>query len=163
MWSPNPHPPEPSPQETRLVPRTGHVARSGDLAPEVLERERGLVDERARLVAGAEDVRPRANGLDSHRPDGIDVALDDELIAQREAPERCDLPAVLASRPGEVVVDGPPPTGGRSRALRLAVRHAQSPALRAAWKTVCWSAKPANWMTSSLGRRKISTAGSSST
>src|SRR4030088_2007720 len=88
--------------------------RSGDLAAEVLERERRLFDECARLVPAAEEVRAWSHRLDPHRPDGIDVALDDELIAEHQAPKSGHLTAVLASRASEVVVHGAPAAGTRA-------------------------------------------------
>src|SRR2546425_5675479 len=62
-----------------------------DFAAEVLEGARRLLDERVRFLAAAEDVRAGAHGLDAHRPDRVDVALHDELIPERQAPQRHDL------------------------------------------------------------------------
>src|SRR5688572_3176642 len=117
----------------------GVTTSSGDLAAEVLEGERGLFDEGARFVSAAEHVRAGTNGLDPRRADWIDVALDDELVAEPQAPQRDDLPAVLARGAGEVVVDG---SAAATRRLRGFLRHAHSPAFRAAWRTICLSAKP---------------------
>src|SRR5215216_3774749 len=110
----------------------------GDLAAEVFERERRLCDEGARLFPAAEDVGPRAHRLDPHCPDWIDVALDDELVAEHQAPQGDDLPAIPACRANVRVVDGASSASGGRRALRrLWLRGAHRPAFLAAWATVC--------------------------
>src|SRR5439155_13269918 len=114
----------------------------GDFAAQVLEGARGFLDERVRFLAAAEDVRAGADGLDPHRPDRIDVAFHDELIPERQAPERHDLAAVLPCGAREVVVYRSPAAGAcRSRGpAEPEVAFAHNAALRAACAIVCWSA-----------------------
>src|SRR4029450_1618747 len=136
----------------RATGTTGLV-RLRDLAAEVLERVRRLLDEGVRLLAGDEDVGAGADGLDAHRPDRIDVALDDVLSPELEPPERGDLAAVLLRAPREAVVDG---------AGTASLGGAHRRAFVAACATVCWSAKPVRRTKRSPSPLKTSTAGSSS-